>query len=490
MRFLFDTSIIVPAEPTGLADVEATTPLIAQLMQLLTRGGHQIHIHERCVRELEGDRDEKRRAMRLLLLSKYQVLVMTPAIPAALEAAIGKAARGSHDEGDHLLLAALQADAVDYLVTEDRDLRRKAKLVGLAARVLNVVDAIATLRALFDDAPTAPPAVRQIPAYALDETDPIFDSLRSDYPGFDDWLKKCKREHRQCWIIQPSGDTYAGICIINPENARQEGQGLKSLKICTLKISSNHLGNRFGELLLKAVFQYCVLNSYDMIYLTAFAKHVALLSLLDDFGFVRGSEPLNTGEYRYTKRLRWDRRDQEELDPLSFHIMFGPPTVKWDDAKVFVVPIRPTYHRILFPDAEVQPTLFAGQFPSGNAIRKAYLCHSSVRGIEPGTILLFYRTQEQRGIFCLGVAEETMVSNSANDVARFVGKRTVYGYQEIEALCRKEVLAISFRHARVLQDRIALAELIARGAIRGTPQSITACQTASFPWLELRTRGL
>lgn len=82
-----------------------------------------------------------------------------------------------------------------------------------------------------------------------------------------------------------------------------------------------------------------------------------------------------------------------------------------------------------------------------------------------------------------------MVSKFPNDVARFVGKRTVYSYKEIEVLCQKEVLTIPFRHARVLPGRISLAELIAQGAIGGTPQTITPCRTASIPWLESRTKG-
>ncbi|CCI53417.1 hypothetical protein BN13_390034 [Nostocoides jenkinsii Ben 74] len=32
------------------------------------------------------------------------------------------------------------------------------------------------------------------PAYALNRQDPIFDGLRADYPGFDEWLAKVARE--------------------------------------------------------------------------------------------------------------------------------------------------------------------------------------------------------------------------------------------------------------------------------------------------------
>jgi hypothetical protein len=50
------------------------------------------------------------------------------------------------------------------------------------------------------------------------------------------------------------------------------------------------------------------------------------------------------------------------------------------------------------------------------------------------------------------------------DLARFVGKRTVYPLNEIVAMCRRPVLAILFRLARVLPPApMSLAGLVAGG---------------------------
>jgi hypothetical protein len=45
-----------------------------------------------------------------------------------------------------------------------------------------------------------PPAIYQVPVNNLDETDPIFDSLRDGYEEFDSWSIKIKRQGRDCWV--------------------------------------------------------------------------------------------------------------------------------------------------------------------------------------------------------------------------------------------------------------------------------------------------
>ena len=73
----------------------------------------------------------------------------------------------------------------------------------------------------------------------------------------------------------------------------------------------------------------------------------------------------------------------------------------------------------------------------------------------------------------VGVAEETFVSGRDTEIARFVGKRTVYPLAEIRKLCSKEVLAILFRQAKALRNPPDLQTLIANGIVTAAPQSIT-----------------
>ena len=184
-------------------------------------------------------------------------------------------------------MASVKGDAVDFLITEDKGIHRKARRSGLDSRVFFLQEAINLLLDLFDKSPPPPPSVRKVYVYELNENDPIFSSLRSDYhPEFDDWFKYCKRTHREAYVIPNEGLAFlSGICIIKNEEGLPTGDRGRTLKLCTFKISDFEHGKRFGELLLKAVFDYADNNNYDFIYFTAFPKQYELMAFSESFGF-------------------------------------------------------------------------------------------------------------------------------------------------------------------------------------------------------------
>lgn len=487
MKFLIDTNVFIPLEPTTPTDLASLTPQAARFAQIASEGGHQLYVHPATLADIRRDDDRTRRGLRMVLFNKYPCLQNPPPISQRLESILGRAKPDTNDWVDNHLVAALRADAVDFLVTEDRRLRNKAGRLGLQDRVAAVAEAISVIQDLSDKAPLPPPAVQAIKAHALNESDPIFDSFREDYPNFDGWLRKCKREHRQAWRIIGGASRLAGFCIVKPEEAIDFGLSGNILKLCSFKVSKDYNGFRFGELLLKALFDYARSNEYDWIYVTVFEKHGSLISLLEDFGFEEVPERTERGELILTKPMSFTETDRERTEPLAFNIRYGPSCAKIKDVPTFVVPIKPEYHCLLFPEAEKQRELFPGQRPFGNSIRKAYLSHAVIRRISHGATLLFYRSADVRGVTCLGVVEGTLVSSSPNDIARHVGKRTVYNLARIRALCQeKEVLAILFRQAGILKDPISLDELMANGVVRGAPQSILAVPKEATEWLQER----
>jgi hypothetical protein len=141
---------------------------------------------------------------------------------------------------------------------------------------------------------------------------------------------------------------------------------------------------------------------------------------------------------------------------------------------------------MLFPEWEPDPELLPGMFAYGNSIRKAYLCRAKIRGIAPGDVLSFYRSKDVRGLTILAVVEGVLRSNNPEEIASFVGKRTVYPYSEIAELAVKEVISILFRQVRLLTPSIRLEELQANGVLSGAPQSITECKEAGKEWLATR----
>lgn len=481
MLFLLDTNILIPAEPTNAVDIEPTTAAIVDLLRAIAEGGHRPLFHPASMGEVLGDRNQQRRDTRALLLGKYSELQQPPRLNPTLISTLGSPRPGSHDEIDLLILSAIQANAVDYLVTEDRGLHRRAGRTGLSSRVLSVAEALATIRALFPSIPEPPPLVLTTLAHGLDSADPIFDSFRHDYPGFDKWLDKCKREQRQAWVIGPTSP-YAGVCIVKEELQSQLSATGRILKICSFKISDNSRGFRYGELLLKTIFSYVLNNDYGSIYVEAFPKQEYLLNIFGEFGFEDVAETAR-GERILLKHLVPTTQHEASLAPLAFNIKYGPNAIKSRNTRSFVVPIRPQYHRILFPECEKQLLLGTEVHPFGNSIRKAYLCHSQIRQVEPGNVLLFYRSQDHQAITAIGVAEETLVSDDAAEIARYVGKRTVYPYSEIKRMAEKPVLALLFRLSRTLGDPWPLDLLKRAGIVKRAPESIMEVRKEAIEWI-------
>ncbi len=85
-------------------------------------------------------------------------------------------------------------------MTDDARLRRRAERTGLGDSVLGLQDAVALLSGFAPEELAPPPRVSRPPAYVLNTDDAIFAGLRSDYPEFDAWLGKVRRESdaREC----------------------------------------------------------------------------------------------------------------------------------------------------------------------------------------------------------------------------------------------------------------------------------------------------
>lgn len=482
MNVLADTNILSALDPTSEEFVQQTTEDAARMVQLAARAGVQLFVHPAQENDFEHDRDERRKRLRRMLAGKYQLLDPAPLISAALANVLGQVPLGSNHYVDHQLLAAVDAPAVDYLITEDKQILRKASRAGLRERVLSLAEAIDVFYALSDHAPASPPAVRSVKAYELNRNDSIWNSFEPDYPGFQDWLAKCAREQRDAWVIDGEGG-YATVLIVNRETRPPPVVSGKVLKICTFKASERYHGLRYGELMLKTVFRYAHENRYDWIFIESFPKQEALVTLLRDFGFETVEEkPSN--ELVLAKPVH-PVEGASHLKGLEFNRRYGPHFVDWA-RPAFFVPIQPQFEALLFPDQQQQTTLLDGQNAFGNAIRKAYLCHANITHVESGSVLLFYRSQDRQALTTLAVAEDTLRSSDPDEIASFVARRTVYSMEDIRKMTKKPVLAIRFRHARQITPHVRLQELIGDGILKQAPQSISAVKEEAQAWLKAR----
>lgn len=486
MNILIDTNIVLPLEPGSIVDLEVNTNNAILFHSLSSQSNNVICIHPAIEYDLSRDKNQERADLRRTLIGRYKTLPSPPS-PSCLDSeVVGTPEVGSNDFVDNCYLAAVNEDAVDFLITEDKGVHRKARRLGLGSRVLLLKEAIDLLRNLFDKTPPPPPSVEKIYVHELDPEDEILDSLRKDYhPNFDDWLTKCRREHREAYIIRDeNGSQLAGLLIIKREKQLPFGEIGKTLKICTFKISDKFGGNRYGELLLKSAFDYAYLNGYKYMYFTIFQKHDGLIAFANSFGFLISEKCNERGEHILYKKFDYTSDQLENLSPLDLHILYGPRFFIFQNNSTFVVPIIPQFHCILFPEMETQIPLFRNSRPCGNSIKKAYLCNATTNQLQAGDNLLIYRSHDISGITAIGVIEGTLRSTDPNEIARYVGTRTVYPYSEIVAMCIKPTLAVKFRYAKRVNMPILLKELKSNGVLKGAPQSITKLPIEGLSWIK------
>jgi len=484
MKFLIDTNIFIPLEPGSTNDLEDSSPLAAKFLKIASNSEHQIYIHPHIKIDLEKDKNCQRKDLHLKLIKKYELLPYPPELTKSIEDVLGVVSENSNHWVDHHLLCSLKSNAINYLITNDGGIHSKSRRLGIDARVIHLSDAISLIETLFNEHPTPPPAVELVKVHSLDINDPIFDTLKQDYyPDFESWFETCQIEHRDAWVIRDA-DRLSAICIIKEETKPCYGMLGNILKICCFKVSNEYNGYRYGELLLKSLFNYLFKNNFDWCYVTAFSKHKELIYLFESFGLDVTNEKSPLGENVLTKKVNFTNEDYEKYDNIEFNRRFGPPSVKWT-SKTYIIPIQPHYHEIIFPEFEQQGTLFPGIFPFGNGIKKAYLSHAPIRNISIGSNILFYRSKDKQSVTVVGIIEGFTVSNNPDVIAEYVGKRTVFSYEEIASLCRSgDVLAILFRQVKHLSEILPYKTLINNGIINGVPQTMSAVNEENIKWLK------
>lgn len=483
MRFLLDTNILIAADPIGPRAVEPGSDSVVKFIRLANEHRHATCRHEASDYDISRNADLLTREFRMRSLEKFPLLQHAPPIQPVILSRLGENPEGSNEWVDQRMLAAVLGDAVDFLVTDDEKLRNRAARLGLRDRTMSANAATAwILRSA--PLPSDPlPLVRQVEAQALDADDPIFGSVRESYEGFDQWFAKCKLQHRTSWIIR--NDELAAVTIVNEETDTQYIFGGKTLKICLFKVSEFHGSMRYGELLLKAVLDYAVQNQYNSAYITMKPNLEGLITFCESFGFSQAA--MRAGDDLVLVKSFAPNSDAISLSSLNYHVAYGPHLYRYSGIPVFVVPIQPKFHDLLFPEAN--PQLLPERNPFGNGIRKAYLCNAGIRGIADGSVLYFYRSQDWQSLTAVGVAEGVKISSSADEIARYVGKRTVYSYPEIEEMAEKgEILAILFRQARILKAPISTRSLQQAKVWERPPQSIMRLEHNAVEWIEEKTR--
>lgn len=181
-----------------------------------------------------------------------------------------------------------------------------------------------------------------------DLSDPFFDSLKADYPGFSDWF--IRKAEANAYIYREAGKIHAfGYLKQECEDIILKDGVIPAqnrIKMGTLKIGGGLQGQRRGEGLLGIALWTWQASQYDQIYVTVFLKHKTLVDLLKKFGFCDYGENQN-GEHVFIK-------DKNHLDHNDPYKMFPYLSGNFDCAKY--LPINEEYHDTLFPYSNLKGT--------------------------------------------------------------------------------------------------------------------------------------
>lgn len=454
---------------------------MANFIRLANVGGHQLLYHPATVADFRRDPDESRRTRNLQRLNQYSQLDNPAPCP------WNTVDTSDNDACDNEILYALDCDAVHALVTEDRGIHAKARGLGLRDRVYTIQMAEDWLRRLHEPRQVVLPNIEDVPLHSLTPVLPteFFNSLRDGYAGFDDWFRRKARDDRRAWIYRGDDGQLAALCIYDvqtnePINDAQVRLAGNALKLCTFKVGETVRGRKIGELFLKAAFRFATERACEHIFAHTNAdEHDYLVRLLEDFGFVQnGTYGNDTVLVKAHPRMA---PEAPELSPFEYARRYFPHYRHGAEIQKFIVPIQPQYHDTLLPDYNPQQRrLFGVENSAGNAIKLAYLCRAQTNSMQPGDILLFYRTKDEMALTSIGVVEDFIASQNAAAIASLVSRRTVYSRDEIEEMAAKPTKVILFRLLEHLPRQVSYTQLQRDCGVAGPIQSIRKIQHDQF----------
>ncbi len=473
LKFLVDTGLLFPPDLPVEGGRANRSAIFAEASRLALECRHRLCIHPAARQEILQDTAPAKIESHRAVLRRYSVLSILPEVPAQFESVFGAPQSGTGEWLNMRLIAALAADAVDFLISEDRDLHRKAKRLGLDERVLTITQMAAMLCDLSGKRPAQLPIVEEVKVNVLNPEDPVFGGACRDSRDLKDCFSGTESDDYRAWIVRDDLDSTAACCIAGDDRLPPPSLTGKVLRISFLGTTGRYNPIILGELLLKTVFDYAVRNLYHWVRLSQFLDgDRSITEFLEDFGFAGMVEHATFGGTVFAKPMQPWAEDIGPSHPLQYHLRYGPHHFRTEDVDSFMVPIQPKSAVRLFPESEEQRTMFPVGRLSSNAIRKAYLSNALTSTMTPGSILLFYRSGERKGLIALGIVEKALVSTSCGELLRAMGKRTVYTMEEIEALCSRPVLSVSFRQAQLFRPEIPLSWLIENGILKSSPQSV------------------
>ncbi|MFA5881543.1 MAG: PIN domain-containing protein [Eubacteriales bacterium] len=487
MRVLLDTNIVIHREATSVINTG-----IGILFKWLDNLHYKKCIHPVTVQEINKHKDPRTLKSLTVKLDNYNVLRTEASLSPKVKEVSGKVDKGPNDINDTKLLNELFNDRVDVLITEDRKIIYKAGLLGLSEKVYSIES---FLEKVTTDNPELVDyrvlSVKKEYFGNIDLGDEFFDSLKDDYVDFEKWFN---RKADEIAYICKSDEQIIAFLYLKPENEKEDYSDItppfskrKRLKVGTFKVTLN--GLKLGERFLKIIFDNALRCQVDEIYVTIFDKTLEqqrLINLLKDYGFKQhGYKTSASG-----KELVYIRDFRKKVNLNCPELTYPYISTQGD---IFIVPIYPNYHTNLFPDSILKtesPEDFIESEPFRNAISKVYISRSMERDLNPGDIIIFYRTggYYKSVITTVGVVEG--IVTDIKDERHFIDlckKRSVFTDKELTEHWNyrrySRPFIVNFLYVHSLPKRLNMKRLIELGVIpdvNSAPRGFTKISKKNF----------
>lgn len=463
MRILVDINIII-----GLEDSKVVEKDLSDFFRYATSNQCGIYYHPDYRENITGDGDIEQRNINQSKIRKYEALPNPAELTGEFNEQVGKNNEG--DELENKQLFQLYSGYVELFVTENERILTKARIAECRDKVLSTAEALNVLREKFEYTVPMHPVLNDCKVRTIEDriAEPFFDSLRADYPKFNEWFDRCVKQNRDCYYLTVEGKLSA-LLIYNIETVEQHqlpGEFEKAVKMCTFKTDENVFGLKMGELFLNKMFQFCVEQNINYLYLTLFEKHKFLVGILTRFGFSNSGFPTKDERCEIIMIKRLERSIVPgKVNPMSIHPFYSDaPTIN-----KYVIPIRQNYYDSLFKDSSIRVrTLFDQDRISlneiqGNSIVKAYICRAKARNLEQGDILFFYSSGSHKLIQPIGILDKVHSINELNKLKSVVRGKTVYSEKQLEEIFNERpsspLLVLIFRLIYYLKKPVELKTL-------------------------------
>tara|TARA_R110002012_G_scaffold292278_1_gene487417 strand:+ start:1795 stop:3315 length:1521 start_codon:yes stop_codon:yes gene_type:complete len=438
MRVLLDTNIIIHREANRIIQQD-----IGQLYKWLDNLHYKKLVHPITLSEIERYKNSQVVETFSIKLDSYNQIKHTLPLGLKIKEVSKKIDVNKNDKNDTELLNEVFEERVDYLISQDKKIHTKAKLLGIENRVFKIESFLEKVTSenpeLVDYSVLA---VKKADFAEVDISDQFFDSFKQDYQEFEKWFRK--KSDNVCYVCYNNKE-LAAFLYIKVEDEKEDYSQIKPnfkrkkrLKIGTLKVVSN--GYKIGERFLKIVFDNAIQYGVDEIYVTVFDKRpeqIQLIEMLEEWGFQKhGVKKTSNGE-----EIVFTRSFGKE-QPINIHKPKKTFPFLSRDTRKYIIKIDHNYHTELFPDSintREDKSKYTDNKPHRNRIGKVYISHSQDRHLKAGDVIIIYRmgdTYPKRfssTVTSVCIVEE-VISNFKNfeEFFQACNRRTMITKEELE----------------------------------------------------------